>query len=52
MPPSNSSRMAKALENAGVDVMYKTYPTGGHGCATGVGTSAEGWIDEMVKYME
>lgn len=52
VPPSNSSRMAKALENAGVDVMYKTYPTGGHGCATGVGTSAEGWITEMVDFMK
>ena len=51
VPPSNAYRMYKSLEDAGIDVMYKSYPTGGHGCATGVGTSAEGWMDEMIKFM-
>ena len=51
LPPSNALRMYQALENAGVEVMYKAYPTGGHGCATGVGTSASSWMDEMIKFM-
>lgn len=51
VPPSNALRMYQALENAGVEVMYKAYPTGGHGCATGVGTSASSWMDEMIEFM-
>ncbi len=52
VPPSNASRMYEALKIAGVEVCYKTYPTGGHGCATGVGTSAEKWMDDMLEFMK
>ncbi len=52
VPPSNAKRMYDALKDAGVNAMHKAYPTGEHGCATAVGTSAEGWIDEMVAFMK
>jgi acetyl esterase/lipase len=52
VPPSNAARMYEALKKSGVDVCHKTYPTGGHGCATGVGTSADGWINEMADFMQ
>ena len=52
VPPSNAKRMYDALTAAGVDAMHKSYPTGGHGCATAVGTSAEGWLDELINYMK
>ena len=51
VPPSNSLRMAQALKAAGANVEYRTYPTGGHGCATGVGTSAQNWMNEMIDFM-
>ena len=52
VPPSNAKRMYDALTAAGVDAMYKSYPAGGHGCATAVGTSAEGWLDELINYLK
>ncbi len=52
VPPSNASRMYKALMNVGVETAYKSYPTGGHGIATGFGTSAENWIDDMLSWMQ
>ena len=51
VPPSNASRMYEALQKAGVTACHKTYPTGGHGCATGEGTSAEGWVEDMLSFM-
>ena len=52
VPPSNASRMYEALQKAGVTACHKTYPTGGHGCATGVGTSAANWMEDMISFME
>lgn len=52
VPPSNAKRMYNALRTAGVEAMHRAYPTGEHGCATAVGTSAEGWVDEMVGFMK
>lgn len=51
VPPSNASRMAEALEARGIPHMFRLYPQGEHGCSLGVGTSAEGWVDEMMKFM-
>ncbi|SDB22300.1 Acetyl esterase/lipase [Pseudobutyrivibrio sp. YE44] len=51
VPPSNAKRIYESLKAAGVEAKLGTYPTGGHGCATGEGTSAEGWIDEMLNFM-
>jgi acetyl esterase/lipase len=52
VPPSNAKRMALALENSHVSHRFIMYPQGGHGCSLGIGTSAEGWVDEMLRYMQ
>jgi hypothetical protein len=44
--------MALALENSHVSHRFIMYPQGGHGCSLGIGTSAEGWVDEMLRYMQ
>ncbi|MBP5304511.1 MAG: alpha/beta hydrolase [Lachnospiraceae bacterium] len=52
VPPSNAWRMYEALKEAGVEAKLGRYPAGGHGCSVGKGTSAEGWVDEMLKLFE
>ena len=51
VPPSNAERMARALEAKQVPHRFIMYPQGGHGCDLGAGTSAEGWVDEMLRFM-
>ena len=51
VPPSNAVRMGKALEEKGIPSMLKVYPQGEHGCSLGEGTSAAGWVDEMLSFM-
>lgn len=52
VPPSNAVRMAKALEEKQIPHLFKLYPQGEHGCHLGTGTSAEGWVDEMLSFMK
>ena len=52
VPPSNAVRMANALAVHHVPHKLILYPTGGHGCGIAAGTSAEGWIDDMLQFME
>ena len=52
VPPDNAGRLAKRLKEAGVNVCYRAYESGGHGCGLGTGTSCEGWLDEMVRWMK
>ena len=51
VPPSNSLRLAARLKEVGVDCVCKLYPTGGHGVGIGTNSSADGWIDEAVRFM-
>ena len=51
VPVSNAVRMGEALKAAGVPSELIIYPTGGHGCGTAEGTSAEPWMSEMLKFM-
>ena len=51
VPPSNSLRLAARLKDVGVDCVCKLYPTGGHGVGIGTNSSADGWIDEAVRFM-
>ena len=51
VPASNAGRLSETLTQAKVPNMLRIYPTGGHGCGTGGGTSASGWMNEMLKYM-
>ena len=34
-----------------METELKLYDTGGHGCGLGVGTSAEGWLDAFVEFV-
>lgn len=52
VPYQNSVRMDEKLKAAGVKSLCHIYPSGGHGSATGRGTSAEGWFDEMLEFMK
>ena len=52
VPPSNAVRMGQALDDQGVEYRLKLYPQGGHGCDLGEGTSASGWVDEMLGFFK
>ena len=52
VPPAHSLTFAAALEENHLPHVMKMYPQGGHGCGNGKGTSADGWIDEMVRFMQ
>jgi acetyl esterase/lipase len=49
-PPSMMERRVAALRRAGAEVEYHKYPGVGHGFGLGVGTSAEGWIGDAVRF--
>ncbi len=49
-PPSVMERRVAALRRAGTDVEYHVYRGVGHGFGLGVGTSAEGWIADAVRF--
>ena len=49
-PPAVMERRVAALRRAGTDVEYHRYPSVGHGFGLGVGTSAEGWITQAVRF--
>lgn len=49
-PPAVMERRLAALRRAGTDVEYHRYPGVGHGFGLGVGTSAEGWIADAVRF--
>lgn len=50
--PATMERRVDALRRAGVPVEYRKYPSLGHGFGLGTGTSAEGWIDEAVRFWQ
>jgi len=41
-----------ALKEAGVDAKFHKYPNLGHGFGLGIGTSAEGWLDDAAAFWE
>jgi dipeptidyl aminopeptidase/acylaminoacyl peptidase len=45
-------RRLDALSAAGIDTEFHLCPDLGHGFGLGVGTSAEGWIDDAVAFWE
>ncbi len=49
-PPAFVERRVAALRRAGIDVEYHKYAGVGHGFGLGVGTSAEGWIADAVRF--
>jgi acetyl esterase/lipase len=48
--PAVMERRVAALRRAGTGVEYHTYPGVGHGFGLGVGTRAEGWIADAVRF--
>lgn len=48
--PHNSELLAAALEEAGVEHCYQSYPTGGHGVGLGRGLSCDGWFEDAVSF--
>ena len=40
------------LHDMGVDTEFHKYPNLGHGFGLGIGTSAEGWIDNAITFWE
>jgi len=50
--PAAMERRVAALRRLGTHVEYHRYPGVGHGFGLGIGTSAEGWIDEAVRFWE
>lgn len=51
VPVSNSLRMDRALQKAGVKHMTEIHPWGEHGVGIAKGTPAEGWIERMLTFM-
>jgi acetyl esterase/lipase len=49
-PPAVMERRVAALRRAGTDVAYRRYPGVGHGFGLGIGTSAEGWVTEAIRF--
>ena len=50
--PSVMERRINNMNAAGIDVEFKKYPSIGHGFGLGTGTSAEGWLNDAVKFWE
>jgi acetyl esterase/lipase len=51
-PPSAMERRILALRQAGTEVEYHKFKNLGHGFGLGTGTSAEGWIDDAIRFWE
>ena len=51
-PASAMERRVSALRGASTPVDYRVYKDLGHGFGTGVGTSAQGWIGDAVRFWE
>jgi len=49
-PPHVMERRVAALRRAGTDVAYHRYPGVGHGFGLGIGTTAEGWMDDAIRF--
>jgi dipeptidyl aminopeptidase/acylaminoacyl peptidase len=50
--PRTMEQRVNALKSAGIDTEFHVYPNLGHGFGLGIGTSAEGWIDDAVAFWE
>ncbi len=50
--PSTMERHINSMRSAGIDVEFHVYPDVGHGFGLGIGTNAEGWLDDAVLFWE
>ena len=51
-PPAVMERRVATLRKAGTPVEYHKYRNLGHGFGLGIGTSAEGWVFEAIRFWE
>lgn len=51
-PPAVMKRRAEAVRRSGTPVEYHEYSNLGHGFGLGIGTSAEGWIFDAIRFWE
>jgi acetyl esterase/lipase len=51
-PPRTMERRVNAMRAAGIDVEYHMFPNAPHGFGIGVGTDAEGWVLNAVRFWE
>jgi acetyl esterase/lipase len=51
-PPAIMESRVAALRKLGTSVEYHKYKDLGHGFGLGIGTSAEGWISEAIRFWE
>jgi len=51
-PPSAMERRIAALRHAGTAVEYHKFKNLGHGFGLGTSTSAEGWVDDAIRFWE
>jgi acetyl esterase/lipase len=50
--PGTMAGRVNALKAAGIDAEFHKYPNLGHGFGLGIGTSAEGWLEDAVAFWE
>ena len=51
-PPAVMKRRVEALRSFGTPVEYREFQRVGHGFGLGVGTSAEGWVLDAIRFWE
>ena len=51
-PPATMERRVNAMRAADIPVEYYNFPNAPHGFGLGVGTSAEGWVNNAVQFWE
>jgi acetyl esterase/lipase len=51
-PPSAMERRIATLRQGGTEVEYHKFSNLGHGFGLGTGTTAEGWIDDAMRFWE
>jgi acetyl esterase/lipase len=51
-PPALMARRVGALRAAGTPTEFRRYPNVGHGFGLGVGTSAEGWLGDALRFWQ
>lgn len=52
VPVSHTKMMEAALKNKTADYKAHIFPSGGHGIGIAEGTSAEGWIEEAMTFLQ
>jgi acetyl esterase/lipase len=51
-PPRTMERRVNAMMAAGIDSEFYVFPNAPHGFGLGIGTSAEGWVKNAVRFWE